>query len=65
MASIQTWTLQEVALEEITHSVIFIAEVFESILSRLEGNVLVEQVGKGLCGVLASSCALRPSHIKR
>ena len=53
MASIQTWT--QVALEEITHSVIFIAEAFESIFSPLEGNVLVQQMGKGLCEVLGET----------
>ena len=57
MASIQTWT--QVALEEITHSVIFIAEAFESIFSCSKGNVLVQQMGKDLCDVLGeTACRL-------
>ena len=53
IASIQTWC--QVALEEINHSVILIAEAFDSVFTALRGNVLVQQKGQNLCEVLGKT----------
>ena len=49
IASIQTWC--QVALEEITHSVILIAEAFDSIFTAVSGK----QKGENLCEVLGKT----------
>jgi hypothetical protein len=60
MASIQTWT--QVALEEITHSVIFIAEAFESIFSPCG---LCEVLGETACRVITNPRATLRSVVSR
>ena len=55
--SLQTWA--QVALEEVIHPVVLIAEAFESLFSRVTGNILAHQDGGNLCDVLGkTACAM-------